>query len=244
MEPIPDFVVLQSVYGRLIINRHCSFQAEALIKTGRPHIQPELETIFAIIDQLPAKSVIVDAGANAGLVCVPVARRLQASAGYVYAFEPQRTIYYALCGTVALNSIENLAVYNMGLGSSNTIMSVPVVDYSKAQDFGMISLHPRNDAGNDIPVISLDSFGLNRLDFLKIDVEGMEIEVLRGSMELIRTHRPWCWIEYWLVGEQAVMDEFNGLNYSFYRVDDLNMLCAPAQRWDREKLHIHFPSLG
>ena len=240
MENVPDFVVLESIYGKFIINRHCSFQAEALVKTGRPHIQAELDMMFAIIDQLPSDSVVVDAGANAGLVCVPVARRVQTKGGHVYAFEPQRAIYYALCGTVALNSIGNLTVYNMGLSNVNAVMSVPSVDYSVDQDFGMVSLLPKNDAGNDIAVISLDGFGLNRLDFLKIDVEGMEIDVLRGAKELIQAHQPWCWIEYWKVSERAIMAEFCEIDYTFYKVDPLNLLCVPAGRWNREKLQIHF----
>jgi FkbM family methyltransferase len=240
MQNIPDFVVLESVYGKFIINRHCSFQAEALVKTGRPHIQAELDTMLAIVDQLPSDSIVVDAGANAGLVCVPVARRVQAKGGQVHAFEPQRAIYYALCGTVALNSIGNLTVHNMGLGQGNTVMSVPRVDYSVDQDFGTVSLLPRNDAGHDIAVTSLDGFGLSRLDFLKIDVEGMEIDVLRGAQKLIQAHQPWCWIEYWKVGERAIIAEFRGLDYTFCKVDALNLLCVPAGRWNREKLQIHF----
>ena len=241
MENIPDFVVLESVYGKFIINRHCSFQAEALVKTGRPHIQAELDTMFAVVDQLPSDSVIVDADANAGLVCVPVAQRVQAKGGLVHAFEPQRAIYYALCGTVALNSIGNLTVYNMGLGQGNAVMSVPRVDYSVDQDFGTVSLLPKNDVDDVIAVVSLDGLGLSRLDFLKIDVEGMEIDVLRGAQALIQAHQPWCWIEYWKVGERAIIAEFRGLDYTFYKVDALNLLCVPASRWNREKLQIHFP---
>lgn len=242
MENIQDFLVLDSIYGKFIINRHCSFQAEALVKTGRPHIQSELDTMLAIIDQLPADSVVVDAGANAGLVCIPIAQRIQTKRGHVYAFEPQRMIYYSLCGTVALNSIENLTVSNLGLGDRNTVMSLPCVDYSEAQDFGVISLLPKIDVGNvgnDITVISLDGFGLSRLDFLKIDVEGMEIDVLRGARKLVQAHQPWCWIEYWKVGERAIMAEFDGLDYTFYKIDALNLLCVPTVRWDLGKLKIH-----
>jgi FkbM family methyltransferase len=239
MEKVSDFVVLESVYGKFIINRHCNLQAEALIKTGRPHIQAELDNMFLIIDQIPTDGVVVDAGANAGLVCVPVAQRLKEKGGKVHAFEPQQILYYALCGTVALNSLDNLTVYNMGLGNGNTMMTVPQVDYSVDQDFGTVSLLPEGERGEEIAVTNLDSLGLNRLDFLKIDVEGMEIDVLQGAKELIRAHQPWCWIEYWITGVQPIMAEFAELDYTFYKIDALNLLCVPTSRWNREALQIN-----
>ena len=63
---VNHFTVIESVYGRFIVNRHCTFQAEHLIKTGLPHIESELRNILAIVETLPAKSVVVDAGANIG----------------------------------------------------------------------------------------------------------------------------------------------------------------------------------
>jgi hypothetical protein len=39
---VNNFAVLESVYGRFVVNRHCAYQAETLIKTGYPHIEPEL----------------------------------------------------------------------------------------------------------------------------------------------------------------------------------------------------------
>jgi hypothetical protein len=72
--------------------------------------------------------------------------------------------------------------------------------------------------------------GLPRLDFLKIDVEGMEMEVLAGAKGMIARHRPWCWVEYWMVGAETIAGAFAGLGYECYRVDELNLLCAPAER--------------
>ena len=63
---VNHFTVIESVYGRFIINRHSTFQAEHLIKTGLLHIESELRNILAIVETLPAKSVVVDAGANIG----------------------------------------------------------------------------------------------------------------------------------------------------------------------------------
>ena len=41
--PVNNFTVIESRYGKFIVNRHCAHQAEYLIKTGRPHIQDEAQ---------------------------------------------------------------------------------------------------------------------------------------------------------------------------------------------------------
>ncbi|WP_321790786.1 FkbM family methyltransferase [Burkholderia pyrrocinia] len=238
-QTVRNFVVIDSIHGPFVINRHCALQAEALIKTGRPHIQGELDTILQVIDQLPDGAIAVDGGANAGLVCVPVAHRLRERGGRVYAFEPQRTLFHALGGTVALNQLDNLHLLNMGLASRNGTMTVPDVDYGQDADFGTVSLVAGPSAGGTpTPVVTLDSLGLPRLDFLKLDIEGMEIDALRGARRLIETHLPWCWIEYWKVGEAPIIETFAGLDYAFYRIDGLNMLCVPNPRWNRQSLFI------
>ncbi|CAB3767662.1 FkbM family methyltransferase [Burkholderia sp. MSh2] len=238
-QTVRNFVVIDSIHGPFVINRHCTYQAETLFRTGRPHIQDELDMLLNVIDQLPDHAIAVDGGANAGLVCVPIAHRLRARGGRVYAFEPQRTLFHALGGTVALNQLDNVHLLNMGLAGANGTMKVPDIDYGQDRDFGQVSLvAPNAEGGTPTPVVRLDSLGLPRLDFLKLDIEGMEIDALRGARRLIETHLPWCWIEYWKVGEAPIVDAFAGLDYTFYRIDRLNMLCVPNPHWDRQRLFI------
>jgi len=78
----------------------------------------------------------VDAGANIGLVSVPLASWLKPRGGTVLAFEPQRMLFYALCGAAALNDLDNLQVRNQALGSRRGMVRVPPQDYGKPQDFG------------------------------------------------------------------------------------------------------------
>ena len=94
---VNNFVVIESVYGKFIVNRHCDFQADALIKTGKTHIEQELANIFVIIDRLPPGAVVIDGGANIGFFTVPVAQRRKDIS--ILSFEPQRTIHNALAGT-------------------------------------------------------------------------------------------------------------------------------------------------
>jgi FkbM family methyltransferase len=237
---VNNFTVIDSVYGKFVVNRHCRYQAEALIKTGHPHIKGELKKMLAIVKTLPENCVVVDAGANIGFVCVPVAEEVLARGGVVHAFEVQRMIYYALCGSAALNDLENLHLYNMALGGAVGKMKSGKLDYGMEQDFGLFSLvnqdNPR-DFG-EVAVTTIDSLKLPRLDFFKIDVEGMEIDVLRGARDTIQKYAPWCWVEYWKVDINDIKRQFAGLDYKFFLMDKLNMLCAPTARLKRTKIKI------
>lgn len=241
---VNNFLALDSNYGTFIVNRHCALQAEALVKTGKPHIQAELDNMLQLMLQLPDGCVVVDGGANIGLVSIPLAKAIAAKGGLVHAFEPQRLLNYALCGSIALNDIENLIVHRSGLADKKGSMQVPIVDYSQPSDYGTVQLKPEGAAGGDtVDVIALDDFGLARLDFFKLDIEGMEIQALRGAQKLLRAHQPWCWIEYWMTGAEAIMEQFAGLDYEFFKADPLNLLCVPTTRWNREQLHIPFEAV-
>lgn len=227
-----NFTVLESVYGKFVVNRHCAYQADALIKTGYPHIQPELYKILTIVRSLPEGSVVVDAGANVGLVSIPIAREIQPKGGVVHAFEVQRMMFYALCGSAALNDLSNLFIHNKALGASAGVVGADQPDYGVPQDFGLYSLtDPIGGASREnVAVTSIDALALPRLDFIKIDVEGMEPDVLRGARNAILDFRPWCWVEYWKVDVNEIKTSFPPEDYRFFPMDHLNLLCAPAAR--------------
>jgi FkbM family methyltransferase len=244
--PVNNFTEIESIYGKFIVNRHCSYQADALIKTGIPHIQEELDKMFIIVKSLPNEAVLLDIGANIGLVGVPLAQLVKEKKGVVYAFEVQKMLYYALCGTVALNDLDNLHVFNYGLGAEETSLNVPVPDYSKEEDYGEVSLvMPRilNKYTNfeSVDIYTIDSLELPRLDFVKIDVEGMEIDVLKGGVESIKKYRPWCWIEQWNVDKQILIAQFDNLDYTIYQMDGANILCCPKEKLKNLGVNINAP---
>jgi FkbM family methyltransferase len=227
---INNFTAIDSFYGKFVVNRHCSYQAEALIKTGYPHIEHELVKILSIVRALPHDSVVVDAGANIGLVAIPIAREIKPMGGIVHAFEVQRMLFYALCGSAALNDMDNIYIHNKALGRSAGSISAGQPDYAVPQDFGLYSLvDPVVSASHeDVPVSAIDDLRLPRLDFLKIDVEGMELDVLHGARTAIRNFKPWCWVEYWRVDLNEIKASFAEADYRFFPIDQLNLLCAPA----------------
>ena len=235
---VDNFVVLDSVYGKFIVARTCLFQAEALVKTGHTHIESELNYIFAIVDSLPADAVIVDGGANIGFFTVPVAHRTQGRNTRIISFEPQRQLFQALGGSLALNGYRHVYLHNVGLASDPGIAELPIVDYSVAQDFGTVSLSDETTVDEDgwmndrvVDVTSIDAMDLPRLDFFKLDVEGYEVPALIGALNTIKTHRPWIWVEYFITGVANIKHALSELDdYVFYIMDYQNMLCAPKEK--------------
>jgi FkbM family methyltransferase len=239
-QTINNFTVLESIYGKFLVNRHCAYQADALIKTGTPHIEPELAKILAIVRVLPDHCVILDAGANIGLVSIPIAQDIKPRGGVVHAFEVQRMMFYALCGSAALNDLTNLHIHNQALGAAPGRIRAAQPDYSQAQDFGLYSLlDPATRPDQEtIDLVTIDSLNLPRLDLLKIDVEGMEPAVLGGAKHSIETFQPWCWVEYWKLDFPIIKSSFAGQNYRFFPMDSLNLLCAPAAKLAASGLRI------
>ena len=235
---VDNFVVLDSVYGKFIVARTCLFQAEALVKTGRTHIESELNNIFAIVDTLPADAVIVDGGANVGFFTVPVAHRTQGRGTRIVSFEPQRQLFQALGGSLALNGYDHVYLHNCGLGAEPGIAQLPAVNYSEVQDFGTVSLTDETTVDEDgwmndrvVDITSIDAMALTRLDFFKLDVEGYEVPALTGALATIKRHRPWIWVEYFITGADPIKTALAELDdYVFYLVDYQNMLAAPKER--------------
>jgi len=235
---VDNFVVLDSVYGQFIVARTCLFQAEALVKTGRTHIESELNNIFAIVDTLPADAVIVDGGANIGFFSVPVAHRTQGRGTRIISFEPQRQLFQALGGSLAINGYQHVYLHNCGLGAEPGIAQLPAVDYSVAQDFGTVSLSDNTTVAEDgwmndrvVDITSIDAMALPRLDFFKLDVEGYEIPALTGALETIKKYRPWIWVEYFITGADPIKQALAGTdNYEFFIMDYQNMLCVPKEK--------------
>jgi FkbM family methyltransferase len=135
---------------------------------------------------------IIDAGANIGAHTIYFAKKT-GSNGRVFAFEPQRVLYHVLCGNLALNLHYNVTAINAALGPQSTQLTVPTIDYTRDGNFAGLELGKRD--GEDVPVLTLDSYSLSSCHVIKIDVEGMERDVLEGAQATLTEHRPLLYVE-------------------------------------------------
>lgn len=243
---LDNFVVMESMYGKFIIPRHYTpgpptpDPASVMLRTGKTHIEDELQNILFLISRLPDNAIIIDGGANMGFFTIPVAKAVKDKGSKIISFEPQKQIYYALCGSCALNELENVFVHNLGLGDKSTTAQLSEVDYSNKIDFGMVTISEKVEkkehpylSYNTVNVITIDSMKLPRLDFLKLDVEGYECQALSGGLKTIEKHRPIIWIEYNMAGEDNIKASLQSVqNYKYIIVDWQNMLIIPEELWE------------
>ena len=214
-----NFVIVESIYGKFILNRHDKFQYKPLRNTGIPHINDQIMKTLDIINVLDDNSVVLDGGANIGLITIPIA---QTNKCVVYSFEPQKQIYNCLCGNIVINNLNNVYTFKEALGSSKGKLYFPNFLYNIQYDFGSCTLQQEGEI--PIDVITIDSLNLSRLDFLKLDVETMEVEVLNGGIETITKFKPICWIEYMYSDIENIKNILKPIGYRLFDIDGVNLL--------------------
>ncbi|MBI3838866.1 MAG: FkbM family methyltransferase [Planctomycetia bacterium] len=233
-------------HGQMLYNIHDSYIGRSLDLYGEYS-----EGEVAIFRQLVQPgNVVVDAGANIGAHTVVLAQ-LVGPTGGMLAFEPQRILYQTLCANLALNSIPNVFCFNSALGAAPGSVIIPSFNYLKEGNFGGLALG-EYQAGEPVPVLTLDSYKLTRCDFLKADVEGMEQQVLLGASNTIARLRPILYVENDKVDKQVALvrsidamgycmywhlpyyfnpeNFFNNQENVFSDLVSMNMLCLPKER--------------
>ncbi len=158
---------------------------------------------------------VVEVGANIGAHTVFLAQHVGVK-GTVLAFEPQRIIFQTLCANIALNNIPNAVCYHQAAGAEHGSILVPTLDYTHENNFGGLGLG-NFEQGESVPVIPLDAFNLKKCNFIKIDVEGMEENVLRGAVGIIARFKPILYVENDREEKSDSLIRFIGsLGYSMY----------------------------
>lgn len=162
------------------------------------HSQSEINLMQLILGVQSAgryDGVIVDAGAYIGDTTIPLSRL----AKKVYAFEPQAETREILKYNLDLNHITNVEVMPYALGDSPSVVKYNSVNLQELN--GELLPSPGGTqvgvaVGDcEVEMVSLDSLGL-RPDFVKADIEGMEIPLLAGAINLIKSTRPIFFLEY------------------------------------------------
>jgi FkbM family methyltransferase len=160
-------------------------------------------------------SVIVEVGANIGPHTVFLARQV-GDAGRVLAFEPQRIVFQILCANLALNNIVNVQCLQQAVGAAARTVFVPGIDYRGKYNYGGLAMD-KFTSGEPVALVTLDSLELARCDFLKIDVEGMEQEVLQGAVQTIERLQPIIYLENDKAGKiEDLIRYVDSLGYTMY----------------------------
>ncbi|WP_127120571.1 FkbM family methyltransferase [Chryseotalea sanaruensis] len=186
--------------------------------------------------------VFVDVGANQGEYALFAAKRLKK--GIVLAFEPVDSFFNQLGINIKLNGFTNIRCFNCGLGQTAASMPIYMAKETQAMAHeGLATIYPSNDRGHFVQDIQIEVFddmdntlALNRLDIVKIDVEGAELSVLNGMKNAILKFRPHILIEmneitFNTAGYElnTVLEFFSKLNYTAYSINKKGGLSVVEQ---------------
>jgi FkbM family methyltransferase len=204
--------------------------------------------------------VVVEAGANVGALTLPIIHHLGPE-GRIFAFEPQGEIFDLLSRNTEQCELRYGTVvgFRTALSAQAATIRIPKPDYSRGLcNPGGFELVEVEEDGQEVEVRTLDSFELKRLNFLKADVEGHELQVLMGAEETIARCRPLLYVEddrpensaalrAWITAHGYRMYQhraplYNDKNFRGYLVNvfantiSINLLCVPQERYDLSKL--------
>jgi FkbM family methyltransferase len=145
-------------------------------------------------DELRPGDVVLDVGAHVGVHALTAARRLRAlGGGRVIAFEPTPDAAAAARTAAARNGLA-VEVVPAALGEADGQVELRGDPRYPSHDAGVRSQFGEGDVVARVPVVTFDGWaretGLDRLDVVKIDIEGAEILALRGMRESLTRLRP------------------------------------------------------
>ena len=214
--PVP-FILISTNHGTMIVNRNdyrmtgentgygVGFQLLNTSSFDQPEIDVALNLLKKRREHFGEGVIAIDCGANIGVHTVEWAK-LMYGWGNVISFEAQEKIYYALAGNITINNCLNVSARLSAVGLNCSSIEIPEINYLIPSSYGSLEIKKNNknefigqnidyEITKTVPLISIDSLDLKRLDFLKIDVEGMEEDVLYGAKVSIKNNHPIMLIE-------------------------------------------------
>jgi FkbM family methyltransferase len=186
--------------------------------------------------------LVLDIGANLGTFCVPLARKIPKLK--FHAFEPQRIVNYQLCANVVINSLDNVQTYELALSDRDEQLNLVMPDYTKETNIGAFSIDKEvreneyecatTSVTNKIFLVPLDLLTFSDVKLIKIDVEGHELEVLKGGIETIKRNNyppiifeAWTWKPWYQEKRTALFDYLKGHGYEITELGQNNLAQHP-----------------
>ncbi|MCF1191219.1 FkbM family methyltransferase [Mangrovimonas sp. AS39] len=166
---------------------------------------------------IPAHNcVILDIGANFGYLSMVWAKTL-AQNGQVYAFETNPDVFKAFRTAIGYNHLQNISLYHQAVGEQEERITMFHLDTSSN-----VKQTEESATSFEVDMITLDGFirrsHLKRCDLVKIDVDGIEYDILQGSVDLIERFYPIFVVE--TNGDHRIPEFFHERGYTLY---DLHM---------------------
>lgn len=232
-------VLIPTAHGLMLVNRHeTNFKfgvSKQLLESGGFDLH-EIALLRMIMKELGPDATYFDIGANIGVHTIEFARQGKS----VISFEPQRYIFQMLCANIALNSLFNVHAIWGAVGESESVIDIPFVDYKQPGSYGNLELRQVTNEymgqidrsiNEKVQLYAIDKMDLPPPDFIKIDVEGMESNVIEGAKETLKKQKPIVMVEYIKSDRNILSRNLQTLGYDIYEVLPLNWICIHKEQY-------------
>lgn len=249
------YQLTEARHGRFLVNENDTYVGRSLRTYGE---WSEAE-VWLFQKILRPDDVVIEAGANIGSHTVSMSRAVGAS-GTVYAIEAARLTHQLLCANLALNECFNVHALHKAVGRSTQAARFPKQDPHTAHNFGGFSLRDvqpqASDLSEPVEMIHLDGLGLPRVDFIKADIEGFELEMLEGARGMLAQLRPIVYLEidfsnglptgnrdqlvelveslgyaaFYFIAPMFNGDNFKGVADNIFHAASIDLICIPQDR--------------
>jgi FkbM family methyltransferase len=223
---------------KLKVNRN-SYMGGMILWTGFHH----LNEILYLNKFLKKDMTFIDIGANQGEFSLFAASKLEK--GLVISFEPLQKNLKSLKANIALNGFSNIIINEFGLSNKNEKLPIYTSEnkllHSGIHE-GLSSIYKSSERSTLEEIIEIKAFDeeyydkLERLDFVKIDIEGAELFCLKGMEKTIKKFKPQILIE---INEETfncagykkndLITYIKGLNYSIFKIKKGKLSIAPNE---------------
>lgn len=183
---------------------------------------------------LPTGTVFFDIGANIGLHSLDVANEIPGA--IVHAFEPVKNSYETLTKNIIKNGFKNIVTCNqIALAASSGTLSMT----SSFHACNYVITAPSQCNCEEVKCTTVDEYvmknDIKKLDFIKIDVECFEGEVLKGALKTLEEIHPFVfveitkansqeWSERRLADSQEIIKYMGNIGYAYYVLDDNDLI--------------------
>lgn len=212
--------VIEAKRGKFLILPNDAL-GQALINKGdfEPHFYNVAKNIIKEGD------ICLDCGANLGYHTVTMAK-IVGPKGRVVSFEPLRVIYQQLNGNVFMNDLRNVIAINAAVGDERKMVQMDYIDVDNPNgvNIGATKIGVNGDV---VEMVLIDNVIQSGVSFVKIDVQGSEVALLNGAMEMIKNSRPVMfvevedtWLRYFQQSAESLLNKIMSLDYVLVRINN------------------------
>ena len=228
-----DIDLVKAKHGSFLVPKVDEFIGQSL-KLNKEWEEKTLDICKQI---LKSDSIVVEVGSHIGSHTVPISRMCER----VFAFEMQRLIFQLLNANLMLNGRLNVHTHSNPVSNESSTIKLAEMNWGASEENKLNTgngkfANLKHDKGYPTKIVTLDEeLGhLKQISLLKLDAEGEEVNILKGSKEIIKKFKPHILTEF---GERNIADLRNLLKDDYelfdvsskilFDVDNLMMYCKP-----------------